>query len=206
MSDRHDFELILDSGVPLVVVETSDEPRVLAMLSGLALARPASGYRPLFRWTVTDGLQRLDLQLEPQRHNAEPEDVLRHIRAVDKPGIYALLDFHPLLNDPVNIRLPKDIAIAAPASRITVVLIGHRIELPRELERMSAQFVLRLPDAAQRAAIVEACAREYEGRNSGRVRIDRDAFELLVKNLSGLTHADAERLVRHAVFGDGAIT
>src|SRR5690606_4660678 len=206
MSDRHDFKLILDSGVPLVVVETTDEPRVLAMLSELALSQPAGGYRPLFRWTVTDGLQRLDLQLEPQRHNAAPEEVLRHIRAVGKPGIYALLDFHPFLNDPVNIRLLKDVAIAAPASRMTVVLIGHRIELPSELERMSAPFTLRLPDAAQRAAIVEACARDYEDRCAGRVRIDREAFDLLVKNLGGLTHADAERLARHAIQDDGAIT
>lgn len=206
MSDRHDFELILDSGVPLVVVETTDEPRVLAMLSELAVSRPASSYRPLFRWTVTDGLQRLDLQLEPQRHNAEPEEVLRHIRAVDKPGIYALLDFHPFLNDPVNIRLLKDIAISAANSKITVVLIGHRVELPRELERMSAQLTLRLPDAAQRAAIVEACIRHYETRNPGGVRIDREAFELLVKNLNGLTHADTERLARHAIHDDGAIT
>lgn len=95
MNDRHDLEPVLDSGAPLVVIETADESRFLQLLADVALAQRASSYRPLFRWSVTDGLQRLDLQLEPQRHNAAPEEALRHIRAVDKPGIYALLDFHP---------------------------------------------------------------------------------------------------------------
>ena len=35
---------------------------------------------------------------------------MRHIRAVDQPGIYALLDFHPYLENPVHVRLLKDIA------------------------------------------------------------------------------------------------
>ena len=66
---------------------------------------------PLFRWTVTDGLQRLDIDLEPQTLNSDPTDVLKHIRAVTKPGIYILLDFHPFLDDPVHVRLLKDICI-----------------------------------------------------------------------------------------------
>src|SRR5688500_2442770 len=113
MSDRRDLELVLESGTPLIVIETTDEARVLELLREISLARSASSYRPLFRWSVTDGLQRLDLDLEAQRHNAEPEEALRHIRAVAKPGIYALLDFHPFLNEPLHVRLLKDIAVAA---------------------------------------------------------------------------------------------
>ena len=117
---------------PIVVIETTDESRFLRLLTGLALSRPASDYRALYRWSVTDGLQRLDLELEAQRHNAEPDGVLRHIRAADKAAVYALLDFHPFLADPVNVRLLKDIALAAPRTKTTVLLIGHRVELPPE--------------------------------------------------------------------------
>ena len=85
------------------------------------MARPPQRYRPVFRWSVTDGLQRLDLDLEAQRHNADPADVLKHIRAVRTPGLYALLDFHPFLGDPVNTRLLKDIALG-PGKSGTVVL------------------------------------------------------------------------------------
>ena len=113
MNDRRDLELVLESGTPLIVVETTDEARVLDLLREIALSRSAASYRPLFRWSITDGLQRLDLDLEAQRHNSEPEEVLRHIRAVAKPGVYALLDFHPFLSEPVHVRLLKDIALAA---------------------------------------------------------------------------------------------
>jgi hypothetical protein len=204
MSDRRDLELVLDSGTPLVVIETTDETRLLELLKEIALARPASTYRPLFRWSITDGLQRLDLELEPQRHNAQPEDVLGHIRAVAKPSVYALLDFHPFLNDPLHVRLLKDIALAG--SGITVLLLGHRIEIPHELAGFAARFVLRLPSPDERRAIIARCAAEYAEENGRQAKVDAAALALLVQNLAGLTHADTERLARNAIRDDGAIT
>ena len=44
-------------------------------------------------------------------------------------GVFALLDFHPFLKEPVHIRLLKDIALAADNAKITLLLIGHRLEL-----------------------------------------------------------------------------
>jgi SpoVK/Ycf46/Vps4 family AAA+-type ATPase len=206
MNDRRDLELVLESGAPIVVIQTTDEERFLKLLTEIATGHATRGYRPLFRWSVTDGLQRLDLALEPQRHNAAPEDVLRHIRAVDKAGIYALLDFHPFLADPVHIRLLKDIAINAERSKVAVLLIGDRIELPNELQRLSAHFSVRLPNRQERLGIVEHCLEDYECEHSQGVRVDSAALDMLVTNLSGLTHADVERLARNAIRDDGAIS
>src|SRR5687768_8011771 len=161
MNDRRDLELIFESGTPLIVIETTDETRVLELLREIALSRSKASYRPLFRWSITDGLQRLDLDLEAQRHNADPEEALRHIRAVGKPGVYALLDFHPFLKEPVHVRLLKDIALAANDAKVTLLLIGHRLELPHELAGLTSRFVLRLPAPSDRRAIVERCAAEY---------------------------------------------
>ena len=206
MNDRRDLELVLESGTPLIVVETTDEARVLDLLREIALSRSAASYRPLFRWSITDGLQRLDLDLEAQRHNSEPEEVLRHIRAVAKPGVYALLDFHPFLSEPVHVRLLKDIALAANEAKLTVLLVGHRLERPHELARFSARFELRLPGPADRRAIVERCAAEYHNESGRQVKVDKAALDLLIQNLSGLTTADTERLARNAIRDDGAVT
>lgn len=207
MQDRHDLELVLKSRVPIVVIETADESRLLSLLTELALAAQADAYRPLFRWSVTDGLQRLDLALEPQRLTAEPTDVLRHIRAVRKPGIYALLDFHPFLSDPLHVRLLKDIAIDAARSGTTLMLISHEIALPPELQSHSARFSMRLPSPQRLTELIERVISEYRDEHPGDdVRVDAKALELLVNNLSGLPFADAERLARHAVYLDGAIT
>jgi len=76
MDRQHDLELILRSRTPIVVIETRDESRMLELLKSITTARAKDRYLPLFRWTVTDGLQRLDIPLEPQLHNSEPEAVV----------------------------------------------------------------------------------------------------------------------------------
>ena len=207
MDRRQDLEIILRSRTPLIVMETRDERRVLRMLQTIGMQSSTAEYMPLFRWTITDGLQRLDIDLAPQLVNSEPTDVLKHIRAVSKPGIYALLDFHPFLDDPVHIRLIKDICIHYPDIPRQLVFISHKIELPRELEAFSARVDIALPGDADRKAIIESVAREYSAENSGlQVQVDPTAYEMLVRNLAGLTYADTERLARNAIQVDGAIT
>jgi SpoVK/Ycf46/Vps4 family AAA+-type ATPase len=205
MTDQHDLNLILESRVPLVVVETHDESRFLEFLIAVVTSSATQGYRPLFRWTVTDGLQRCDIDMEAQPTTAEPEQALRHIRAVEKAGIYVLLDFHPYLQDPVHVRLLKDIALQAEAWRQTLVLVSHEFDLPDELQHVAARFEMSLPDEAARTAIVRQVVEEWNRENARDAGVDQKACELLVRNLAGLTRADTERLARNAVFDDGVI-
>jgi len=207
MNDRRDLDLVLRSGVPLIIVETTDEGRFLELLRDVADHQPPTDYRPLFRWSITDGMQRLDIALEKQISEAEPQQVLRQIRASTKPAIYALLDFHPYLSDPYNVRLLKDIAIDARRNGAVVVLISHGLEIPNELRNYSAQFQLALPSPEERRSIIENLLEEYRTERPGsRGPADPKAVELLVQNLSGLTYTDTLRLARNAVFDDGAIT
>jgi len=207
MDGRHDLEVILRSRTPIVVIETRDESRMLEMLQQIAIGGIGGQYMPLFRWTVTDGLQRLDIALEPQAVNSEPTDVLKHIRAVSKPGIYVLLDFHPFLEDPVHVRLIKDICIRYREIPRQIVLISHTVKLPRELDAFSARFDMKLPGEDQRRAIIQRVADEWVAEHPGsRVKADAKAYELLVQNLAGLTYSDTEQLARNAIYVDGAIT
>ncbi len=207
MNNRHDLAVVLKAGPPIVVIETTDEKRILGVLVEIVAVAGAREYRPLFRWTITDGLQRLDLDLEPQRHNADPADVLGQIRAVDGPGIYVLLDFHPFLADPVHVRMLKDIAITAAEKRISVLLISHELKLPPELKGFEARFELRTPTPEQTRATIEELIGEYRAEHpEAGVRIDPKALDLLVKNLNGLTLADTRRLARNAIHEDGAIS
>ncbi len=177
------------------------------MLQSITLEGSSANYLPLFRWTVTDGLQRLDIALEPQTLNSEPTDVLKHIRAVTKPGIYVLLDFHPFLEEPVHVRLIKDICIRYREVARQIVLISHSVKLPSELESFSARFDMALPSEDERRKILQRVADEWSREHPGsRVQADSKAYEMLVRNLAGLTYADTEQLARNAIFVDGAIT
>jgi len=207
MDGSHDLELILRSRTPIIVIESHDEARVLQLLQSIALRSLADTYLPLFRWTLTDGLQRLDISLEPQTLNSAPTDVLKHIRAVSKPGIYVLLDFHPFIDDAVHVRLIKDICIHYKDVKRQLILISHSIKIPRELETFCARFNMDLPSRQERERIVSRTVNEYGKDNPGHlVEIDPKAHGLLIQNLAGLTYTDTERVARNAVYLDGAIT
>jgi SpoVK/Ycf46/Vps4 family AAA+-type ATPase len=207
MDRRQDLELVLRSRTPIVLIESQDEARMLELMQSIAIARSGDEYVPLFRWTITDGLQRVDISLEPQAINSQPTDVLKHIRAVSKPGVYVLLDFHPFLEDPVHVRLIKDICIQYRRIPRQLVFLSHKVSLPSELEAFSARFEMDLPSEDERARIVKRAVNDYGNDHPGqRVQVDEKAHKLLVQNLSGLSYNETERLARNAIYVDGAIT
>jgi SpoVK/Ycf46/Vps4 family AAA+-type ATPase len=204
----HDLEVLLRSRIPLVLIESRDETRVLQMLASLSVRLARNAHTPMFEWTVTDGLKRIDVDLgPPQRHNAEPIEILRHIRATTTAGVYVLVDFHPYLAEPIHVRLLKDICLAYEQVARTVVLLSDEISLPHELEQFSARCELAVPDRDERRALVQEVAREWVKTNPGhQVQADRTALDLLVENLNGLTTSDTRRLARKAIFDDGALS
>jgi SpoVK/Ycf46/Vps4 family AAA+-type ATPase len=207
MDGNHDLELILRSRTPIIIIESQDEARILELLQAITIRRSTTSYLPLFRWTITDGLQRLDISLEPQAINSEPTDVLKHIRAVSKPGLYVLLDFHPFLDDPVHVRLLKDICIRYRDVERQIVLISHKVTVPKELNGFCARFDMALPSEQERTRIVQKAIDEYARENPGsKVQIDPKAHKLLISNLAGLSYADTWRLARNVIYIDGAIT
>jgi SpoVK/Ycf46/Vps4 family AAA+-type ATPase len=203
-----ELTILLRSRIPLLVIESRDETRVLGLLTALSTRIARSSPMPMFQWTVTDGLKRIDVDLGgAQRHNAAPLDVLRHIRATQSPGVYILVDFHPFLGDPVHVRLLKDICLAYEQVPRTVVLLSDAVNLPHELEHFSARFEVSVPDRKERRILIEQVAKEWLQVNPGaRMQADRRALDLLVENLGGLTTADTRRLARKAIFDDGALS
>ena len=204
MPEKRDLELLINSSVPIIVIETNEERRILDTFSELVATKL---HRTLFRWTVTEGLQRLDTDSEPQRHNAKPVELLAQIKATAKGGIYVLLDFHPFLDDPVHVRLLKDIATNHGKVAHTVVLVSHAVELPEELARYSARFQFALPSKAELEEIVRDEARQWQKNNPRhRIKTDRQTLDQLILNLAGLSRDDATRLARGAIVDDGALT
>src|SRR6185369_11110261 len=131
---RRELEMLLASRFALIVIESREEQRVLALINEAA-ARAGRGRNwYAFQWTCTDGLKRADVDMPPQKTLAEPAALLRHLRATPTPGIYVLLDFHPFLNDPVNVRMIKDVAQNYEKTPITIVLLSHEVTVPQELE------------------------------------------------------------------------
>ncbi|MCR9260160.1 MAG: AAA family ATPase [Pseudomonadaceae bacterium] len=207
MADTKDLAVLLDAKIPIIGIESPDERRVLALLLQSAIQRGLS----FNEWSVTKGLQLGGFGARPDNSDADltdPEEVLKHIAEQPGPGVYVLCDFHPYLNsEPKNIRYLKDIGLNYDTNQNTVVLVSHKLDIPAEISRMSANLTLRLPSDEELMAMVRSQAQEWAEQNRGqKVRTDSRTLKKLIANLRGVSHADAQVLIRHAVFGDGAIT
>lgn len=206
MPDTKDLAMILNARIPIVAIESADERRVLALLLKLAMEKRLGFYE----WRVTRGLERGGFAAQPKNGGelAEPEALLAHVASTPGPGLYALCDFHPYLTgEPKNIRYLKDIALDHDNLGNTVVLVSHALDVPAELGRVTAKFNLRLPSDDELVSLVRAQAKTWSEQHQGqKVRTDQRTLDKLVANLRGVSHADAQVLIRHAVFDDGAIT
>jgi predicted AAA+ superfamily ATPase len=206
LQSSQDLAALLTGHVPLIVMETRDEPRALETIARVAAHVPGRGQVPVFRWTAVDGLAPLGAPPGTgQRFNAEAVEVLKSIRASDLGGVYVLLDVHPFLDDPVTVRLLKEIAQAHTTLPRTVVLLSHAVPVPPEVEHLVARVQVALPDRAERAAVVDRVVHEWGVQRGQHVHVDPHARDLLVENLSGLSAAEAERLARGAL-ADGALS
>jgi SpoVK/Ycf46/Vps4 family AAA+-type ATPase len=202
MPEQKDLELLLDGHTPILQIETHEEKRALDLLVRIA----THNVIPLFKWSVTEGLRRIDIDLGVQRHNAEPKDVLGHIKASNVDGIYVMLDFDPYIQDPMNERYIKEIAMQYEGTRNKLVFISHKIDMPAGLSKRVARFELRLPDVIALEQVVREEAVKWQNESGKRVTTEAKTLQRLVQNLSGLTHSDARRLVRNVIVDDDAIT
>jgi SpoVK/Ycf46/Vps4 family AAA+-type ATPase len=205
MPDVHDLELLIESLVPVIVIQSSEETRVLDTITRLAIKKS----KPFYRWTATDGLQRLGFGFEMQQEEtfSDPVKLLQFIRKSRAPALFGLCDFHPYLrDDPMVVRLVKDIALQAQQLGHTLIFVSVAFNIPPELQGLTANFTIKLPGAEQIVALVKAEAAAWSLQNGGtRVRADNQTLRHLVRNLSGLTVEEVRRLARTAIVDDGAI-
>src|SRR5690606_26716691 len=84
-------------------------------------------FRPLWRWSITSGLQRLDMD-DPSTPAANDSGaVLEAMRREPQRGIWVLLDFVPYLRYAMNVRMLREVVLGQSAAQQSVVLVGAKI-------------------------------------------------------------------------------
>ncbi|HEY5931129.1 MAG TPA: AAA family ATPase [Burkholderiales bacterium] len=202
MNDAKDLAVALKSRFPIIPIETHDEPRVLSLLENLSnLAGHA-----FFTWAVTAGIQRTNRKESVPQSN-DLVEALKHLVKTPQDGIYALLDAHPYLNDPINLRLIREVALGYQKVARTLVFVSPKLQLPPELARMSMRFSLSVLDAAGVKELIneEASLWQKEGGEGEAPKGNKEAVQLLSQHLSGLSRDDARRLIRQAIRDDNRL-
>ena len=197
----HDLALIIRSRFPIVQVETREETRIMKLLERVTNLENW----PLFVWSIADGLKRVP-RADTMTQTYEFQDVLRHIDKTPQNGVYTLLDAQPYFENPVNVRLIKEIAQEYYKTARTMIFVGAKLDLPDELSRMSARFCLPLPDVARVREIFKEEAGLWQRQDGGSLKGDQNAVELIVQHLAGMCEEDARRLIRESIRDDGIIS
>ncbi|MCU7960032.1 MAG: AAA family ATPase [gamma proteobacterium symbiont of Bathyaustriella thionipta] len=194
---------MLDSRSPLIIVETLEEQRLLRICLQISM----KSIRPFYRWSITEGVRPLGIDVEADADTMDPASILRHIKLSAQAGVYILLDFHPYLTDAVHVRLIKEIAQQRESMNKTLLFVSHAFPIPAEVKHFCATFELILPNQAQIKNIINEEIKAWSQRNQGaRLKADRDALDKLANNLGGISVTHVRRLVRHAIEDDNAIT
>jgi ATP-dependent 26S proteasome regulatory subunit len=202
-SPMRDLTAIVRSRIPLISVESNEEPQIVALVGEIARQLQLRA----FTWSVTEGLRAMTPADQPAETVLKSQDVLKYIKETQPHCVFVLLDFHPYMTDNVHVRFLKDIALAYPKHFCTVVLVGNALPVPEELRPFTAHFRMPLPSSDELRGIVYDVAGEWGTQHGFRsVQTTNKALDLLIRNLTGLTATDARRLARKAINDNGVIS
>lgn len=203
MNQLQDLVALIRADTPLIVIETPDEGRVVELFRQSL----THIWRALYRWSITEGMRRIDMDREDEAEIApDASNTLQAIRDATQRGVYLLLDFDKYLEYASTQRQVRDIVQRRHCQPHVLVLVGTKVGLPEDLEPFAVRFTPRLPDANVLLKLVREVAETYAREHSGKRVVSDDAVVAqIVRNLQGLSETDARRIARHLVFDDGVI-
>lgn len=190
-----DLRLLLASGTPLLVVNTTEEPRLLSLL------RDASGTTPLWTWSAASGLARDGANA--LYGTTEPGQLSDNLAALTGAWTVALCDPAPILSDPTAVRHLKEIAHRASPGR-TIVLVGSDLTLPSELDGVARPWRLPKPTTPELQRLVERMEIRLGQRGVSLELTDADRLRM-ARSLGGLSLKDAERLLMQRGLDNGRL-
>lgn len=162
----HDLRTLVRSSHPLVVIETVEEERVLALLQSVT----AQERMPLFEWSVTRGLTRADEGATLSKMTATPLAVLQHLHGLTVEAVFWLKDLGPHLQDPAVCRQLREVAAVYSRSRATCLLTGQPITLPLDLDKIAVRLDLKLPDRDELRSMLRGLLQSLGPRTTTRPR------------------------------------
>ena len=220
----HDLRTLIRSCHPLIVIETVEEERVLALLQSVA----AQERMPLFEWSITKGLTRADDGPTLSKMTATPLALLQHLNGLTVEAVFWLKDLAPHLQDAAVARQLREVSAVYHKTRATCILTGHPIVLPTDLETMAVRLDLQLPDRTELQAMLQSVLAslgtrtaprrprsttlaqsilgsftETKPADAGPPPQERDA---ILQALQGLTLHQARQVITQCVVEDGTLS
>jgi AAA+ superfamily predicted ATPase len=198
-------DLLVRARYPLIQVLSWEEHRAVQLLNEVASRQQ----KPLFDWSVTDGLRRVS----PGRDGVAPGPkrerdalaVLNEILQNQAAAIYVLKDFHPYFDTPGVIRQLRDLGAALRQSRKTIVFLSPALKIPTELEKEIVVVDLPLPTVGELKQLLDSRIARPDTTRQFRINLSNAERDQLVRAALGLTLQEAERAFARAIVRDAVL-
>lgn len=203
MSDQ--LSLLIRAGNPLIEIETTDEHRAREVV--MAVANTLS--RPLFEWTVTQGLScndksvNLSSRSEPSRPAEEVRAVLNFAGTFPERAIFMFHDLGPHGTDLWVRRKLRDLHAQFAERRSTMILVEGN-PLPPEIRHLGVRHEISLPTPDELEQIIRETFKRTRSEAVVGVssNITRSTLNQIVQILRGLNRWEAERAISAAIHDD----
>jgi hypothetical protein len=195
-----DAELLIRSRYGLLVVETAEEERAEALFRHLADRMRL----PLFGWTLTQGVRRLDTAGAAVYETARPIQALQHIRAAEVPALYHFRGLGAHLGDTLTAEKLLDV-VRVFESREGGLLLTGEVELPEPLRARSATIRLPDPRPEEYRELLRQIVRDASARMPVEFELGREDLARLLAALRGLTLLEAEKVLTRAIIENGRL-
>ncbi|MCB1063848.1 MAG: AAA family ATPase [Verrucomicrobiae bacterium] len=200
-SSPHDLRLLIQSFHPIVVMESTEESRVEGLLKEVSEALLI----PIFTWSAVEGLRRDDDGRSMNRATTEPRAALQYLGELTIEAIFFLKDIAPFLSDPATARQFREVATRFTHTHSCLVLSGHSVTLPPEIDAMAVHFEMRPPSRAELGATIDGTIRTLQDRQHLTGKFDSEIREHLINSLTGMTLSQARQSVAQAALDDGVL-
>ena len=207
MNTREEIGLLIKSRYPLLFLETADEDYSVIELKEIGSEQNLE----YFQWTLTGGLVRGDSQNAFYQSGAPGIALKTILDLLMKPqpwgaALYVMKDLTVHLNDPIILRLCKDILKQVNSRRDTLVFLSHSYNLPKELESSAVHIVGGYPDIKEiRRLIRDSVTELTRWHDQMTVKLDDTEIEQLVLAFKGLTLQQIKNALHQAALDNNRL-
>ncbi len=201
-----ELTLLIRSKNVLISVETRDEARATKVVQAAALRLRV----PLYDWSVTRGIRKIDTQGVPGEALAPPKKPLAALEFIDEnteQAIYVLRDLGPHFRDTYLVRLFRDLESIGPEWNACIILVDAE-PLPDEVRRWTVRFEVGWPSGEEIEDVVRSTFRKIRKESLRKVtsKITKRDADQIVQTLRGLSLQDVERVISSAIFNNYELT
>ena len=181
----------------IVSIVTAEEEEAYALVREVAAAHNAE----MWQWSASFGLRTgASRRAAPVANTEAPASALLHLLAQHRAYLTVMFDLGEHLGDPRTLRLLRDLVLHNRQFHGHLVMVDHQPP-PQALRPTVTEFRPSLPDEAALEKLVHETLQSCD-RKQVTVDLPPEDLHTIVRNLRGLTKAQARQIIVDAVCED----